>query len=186
MYILFFLLWVLFNGNLTLEITIFGLVISAIVYAFFCKFMDFSIKRDIELMKKLPYLIHFFIVLVWEIIKANIAMAKYIVIKQEYELRPTIFKMKTKLKTRFCKVLLANAITLTPGTITISIIGDELIIHAVDESTIIENDPNFVFERLLVRLENAGKSKKVAVNNAEADTENVKAIDSEEKSKEEQ
>lgn len=157
MYILFFLLWVIFNGNLTLEIAIFGLVISAMVYAFFCKFMDFSIKRDIELMKKLPYFLHFAVVLFWEIIKANVVMAKFIIIRQEYELHPTIFKIKTKLKTRVCKVLLANAITLTPGTITVSIIGDELIIHAIDESTIIENDPNFIFERLLVRLENVGK-----------------------------
>lgn len=33
MYILFFLLWVLFNGQVTLEIVLFGIVIAGAVYA---------------------------------------------------------------------------------------------------------------------------------------------------------
>jgi multisubunit Na+/H+ antiporter MnhE subunit len=38
MYILFFLLWIVFNGRVTTEIVIFGLVISAAIYWFMCKF----------------------------------------------------------------------------------------------------------------------------------------------------
>ena len=38
MYILFFLLWVLFNGQVTLEIVLFGIVIAGAVYAFCCNF----------------------------------------------------------------------------------------------------------------------------------------------------
>ena len=34
MYVLFFLIWVIFNGQVTTEIVLFGLVISAVVYAF--------------------------------------------------------------------------------------------------------------------------------------------------------
>ncbi len=159
MYILFFLLWVFFNGNLTLEIAIFGLVISAGIYAFFCKFMNYSIRRDIELMCKLPYFVWYIIVLIWEIIKANVVMAKYIIVKQEYELHPEIFKYKTNLKTRLGRVLLANSITLTPGTITVSIIGDELIIHAVDTAMKVENSEDFIFEKMLLRLEQIGRKE---------------------------
>ena len=43
MFIMFFLCWVIFNQAFTLEIAIFGIVISAALYLFCCKFMGFSI-----------------------------------------------------------------------------------------------------------------------------------------------
>ena len=42
MYIIFFLIWVIFNGQLTVEIAAFGLVVSGVMYAFICKFMDYK------------------------------------------------------------------------------------------------------------------------------------------------
>lgn len=157
MFLLFFVLWVIFNGAFTLEIALFGIAISALIYAFICKFMDFSIKRDLELCRKFFGFIFYGLVLIWEIIKANVVMAKYIIIKQEHELHPVIFKIKTHLKSRVCRVLLANSITLTPGTITISLKDDELIIHAVDEAMAIEDDGNFIFEKLLLKLEGGNR-----------------------------
>lgn len=157
MYILYFLLWVIFNGTLTTEIIIFGLVISAGIYAFTCIFMDFSIQKDLNLIKKAGLLIEYFLVLIWEIIKANLVMIKFIVVKQEYELKPVIFTMKTKLTSKMTRVLLANSITLTPGTITVSLDEDTLIIHAIDESLAIEDDGNFIFENLLLKMEGGAK-----------------------------
>lgn len=157
MFLLFFVLWIIFNGAFTLEIALFGIGISALIYAFICKFMDFSIKRDLELCKRFFVFIYYSLVLIWEIIKANVVMARYIIIKQEHELHPVIFKIKTRLKSRVCRVLLANSITLTPGTITISLKEDELIIHAVDESLAIEDDGSFIFEELLLKLEGGDK-----------------------------
>lgn len=157
MYILYFLLWVIFNGTLTTEITIFGLIISAGIYAFTCIFMDFSIQKDLDLIKKAGLLIEYFLVLIWEIIKANLVMIKFIVVKQEYELKPVIFTMKTKLTSKMTRVLLANSITLTPGTITVNLDEDTLIIHAIDESLAIEDDGNFIFENLLLKMEGGAK-----------------------------
>ena len=68
MYILFFLIWVIFNGNFTLEIAIFGLVISAAMYWFICKFMDYSIEKDIRIFKKFFYILKYLFVLIWEIV----------------------------------------------------------------------------------------------------------------------
>lgn len=45
MYLLLFVMWIIFNGNITLEIVIFGLFVSMGVFAFTCMFMDHSIKR---------------------------------------------------------------------------------------------------------------------------------------------
>ena len=52
MFFLFFLVWIIFNGAVTEEIVVFGLVISAAMYAFSCKFMNYSIKKDIGYGKK--------------------------------------------------------------------------------------------------------------------------------------
>lgn len=158
MFILLFLFWVIFNGAFTLEIALFGIVIAGGLYAFLCFFMDFSIQKDIILCKKFFLLLQYFFILLWEIIKANITMAKFIIVKQEYELHPVIFKMKTTLTSKFLRTLLANSITLTPGTITVSLIDDTLIIHAIDESLAIEDDGDFIFERLLLRIEKGGKA----------------------------
>ena len=40
MYLVYFLLWIVFNGQFTLEIAVFGLIISAAVFAFTCRFAD--------------------------------------------------------------------------------------------------------------------------------------------------
>ncbi len=41
-----------FNGALTVEIAVFGLVISAAMYLFICKFMNYSIHKDIAFGKR--------------------------------------------------------------------------------------------------------------------------------------
>ena len=46
MYLLYFLLWVIFNGNFTLEICLLGIVIAGGIFAFTCKFMDYSVEKE--------------------------------------------------------------------------------------------------------------------------------------------
>lgn len=59
---------------------------------------------------------------------------------------------KTKLKSDFTRMLLANSITLTPGTITVSLKGDEYTIHCLDES-LSEGLENSDFEKALMKLD---------------------------------
>jgi multicomponent Na+:H+ antiporter subunit E len=51
------------------------------------------------------------------------------------DLDPSLVRVKTNLKTDYGKYILANSITLTPGTITIDIEGDELLIHSISRHT---------------------------------------------------
>ena len=46
MFLLFFLAWIIFNGQITTEIVIFGIVIAAAVFAFTCKFMGYSLQKE--------------------------------------------------------------------------------------------------------------------------------------------
>ena len=152
MYILFFLLWVMFNGQLTLEIAVFGLVIAAAMYFFVCKFMDYRIKKDIVILKETGYILQYIGLLLWEIVKANMATIRFIMsIKHKNE--PVLVSFKTTLKTQTAKTILANSITLTPGTITVSLEEDEYVVHCLDKS-FSEGLSDSSFVKLLTKMEN--------------------------------
>lgn len=151
MFILFFLIWVIFNGQLTAEIAAFGVVIAGIMYLFFCKFFDYSPRYDLFLYRKAPLLIRYILTLVWEILKANLAVFRMIY-TAEYELEPAVVHFKTDLHSTFARVLLANSITLTPGTITISLTGNEYTVHCLDKE-LAEGISSSAFVDLLRKLE---------------------------------
>lgn len=151
MYLFYFLIWVIFNGQITLEITVFGLVIAAAVYAFTCKFLDWSPAKDLILLRKSRLLLQYAGLLIWEVIKANMAMI-HMTVAPDIEPDPVIVKIHTKLQSKTARVLLANSITLTPGTITVSLEGDELMVHCLDRS-FSEGLENSSFEQALLKLE---------------------------------
>lgn len=61
MFILFFLIWVIFSGQLTAEIAVFGVVIAGVMYWFLCQFFNYNPRYDLFFMAKsaasalLPY-----------------------------------------------------------------------------------------------------------------------------------
>lgn len=67
-----------------------------------------------------------------EIFKANIDVAK-IVLSPTMPLSPRVVRVKATQKTDLGLVIFANSITLTPGTVTIDIEGDEMIVHALSQ-----------------------------------------------------
>ena len=152
MFILFFICWVVFNQAFTLEIAIFGLVLSAVMLLFICNFMDYSIKKDIVLLKKFPSMIVYALVLLKEIIKANFVLYKLFFLHSKEKRGPVMVTFESRLKTRTARVFLANAITLTPGTISVKVKGNKLTVHCYDKSLAAGlNDT--VFEKRLLKLE---------------------------------
>ena len=152
MYIIFFLIWIIFNGQFTLEIAVFGLVISGLVYWFLCRFLDYKPGNDILLCKRFFLLIHYVFVLIKEILKANAVVFKMIY-SSKYEIEPVVIHFRTHLTSNFARVLLANSITLTPGTITVSLMGDEYVVHCLDKDLAAGIDSS-VFVNLLEQIEN--------------------------------
>lgn len=155
MFLLFFLVWLIFNGKVTLEIIIFGLVIAALMFAFICKFMGHSIHREMNYMKKIGYFFRYILILIWEIIKANMAVIHLILTDRE-EVEPVLISFRTTLKTEMAKAILANSITLTPGTITVSLEEDKLVVHCLDKS-LAEGIEDSVFVKMLEKLERTGE-----------------------------
>ncbi|MBQ7841787.1 MAG: Na+/H+ antiporter subunit E [Lachnospiraceae bacterium] len=155
MYFLYFLVWIIFNGQVTLEIVLFGLVIAAAVYWFSCKFIGWSIQKDLFILKKSWQILKYVGLLLWEIIKANMTMIM-LMISYKNEPSPVLVRIHTKLQTKTARVVLANSITLTPGTITVLLEGDELMVHCLDKS-LSQGLENSSFEQALLKIEGGAK-----------------------------
>ena len=135
MFICYFALWVVLNGKWTTEIGVFGLAFATVIYAFTWKYMDFGPKMDIALMKRIPSAVSYGANLVWEIIKANMAVCKMI-LRPDFVPSPQLVKFDVDLKKNRHLVALANSITLTPGTITVELEDNHFLVHALDASLV--------------------------------------------------
>ena len=67
-------------------------------------------------------------------------------------MEPVLVHVHADLKSETARVILANSITLTPGTITVSMSGQELLVHCLDKS-LSEGMEDSVFVKLLQKLE---------------------------------
>lgn len=71
--------------------------------------------------------------LAMEIVKSNIDVAR-VIISPRLPIQPTVFKIKASQVTELGHVILANSITLTPGTVTLALHDGDLDIHALTEA----------------------------------------------------
>jgi multicomponent Na+:H+ antiporter subunit E len=130
LYLLVFGLWMLLVGNLDRAEIAAGLVIALIVTLAsrpHLSILSGLIISPSALLPFLRYLGAFFIALV----QANIDMARR-VLSPSLPLRPAVVEVETELKSPLGRLILANSITLTPGTLTVDVQDEVLLIHWVD------------------------------------------------------
>ncbi|MBQ7757916.1 Na+/H+ antiporter subunit E [Anaerotignum sp.] len=152
MYLLLLLLWFIFNGRVTLEVALFGVVICGWLYWFISKHMGYNYKDELRFVKKTPLYLKYAVILVWEIFKANIDVIK-IILSPKMEIEPAIVRFHTDLETEAAQVMLANSITLTPGTYTAGLENGDYVVQALDKSKFGEGLNDSVFAEQLRRLE---------------------------------
>ena len=122
--------WLLLNWSFSLEIVILGVFISALLSFIFC--YKCSIYNEIKLSPKaFIYTLIYIFVFLTELIKANIDVTKR-VLSPALPINPGVVKVETSLKSKMARLILANSITLTPGTFTIEIHEHALYIHWID------------------------------------------------------
>ena len=68
----------------------------------------------------------------FEVLKANFQVAA-LVINPRLPIDPRVVKVRVKLDKEVSRVILANAITLTPGTLTVLCNDEELLVHSLTE-----------------------------------------------------
>ena len=151
MFFLFFFVWIILNGRITVEIVIFGLILSAVLFYFICRFMDYSMKKELMLFHLIPLFFQYFYVLIQEIVKANLCVLK-IIISPEIQPEPALVYFGTDLQSELSRVILANSITLTPGSITVSLENNRFCVHCLDRE-LAEGMENSVFVELLKKME---------------------------------
>ena len=151
MFVLLFALWILFNGKITWEICLFGLVISGAIYLFAIKMLDYDVQKELRLLKKIGGVFHFLLVLLRDIIKASFHVIG-VILSPKKEIDPKLVFFYTDLTTNMGRVGLANAITLTPGTITVFCEHELFCVHALDTASQSDVDDT-QFMHLLKKLE---------------------------------
>jgi len=129
-FIVYFALWVGFTTSLSSEELFAGALIALIMSLLTGKEFSESGMKNLT-PRKIYYAFLYMFVFLWEMVKANVDVAKRI-IKPVIPLNPGIVEVPTKLKSNPAKLALANSITLTPGTLSVDIIDDKLYIHWID------------------------------------------------------
>ena len=125
-----FAVWLALTSSLEIQEVAVGIAISVVVALWLSRYYlrlglpPLSVKRVL-------LLFIYLVILGAEIAKANLDVA-YRVIHPKMPINPGIVVIKTSLKSDIAKMALANSITLPPGTFTLDIIGDNLLIHWID------------------------------------------------------
>ena len=125
--------WLILNHSVSAEYLVSGALIALAISLLLCR--ECLVFNDLKLsFKAFLYTFYFLGAFLWELIKANLDMVR-IVLSPSLPIKPGIIKANTSLKSKMARLILANSITLTPGTFTIDIIGDTLYIHCVHVDT---------------------------------------------------
>ncbi len=132
MYLFIFALWLALNGAVTAEIILFGLAVTAGVGILAYILFKYTPKRDIALLRRVFLLLGYFPVLIFEIIKANLQVVQ-IILNRKRTITPALVIVETGLKSRFARFIMANSITLTPGTITVRTNESRFTVHCLSK-----------------------------------------------------
>lgn len=149
---LLFFCWLILNASLSYEYLISGAIAAVAVGLIFIS--DYPVFSELKLTPKamLSIVVYCFVFL-YELVKSNFDVAKR-VISPTIRINPGIVAVKTSLKSKTGRLLLANTITLTPGTFTIDIQEDVLYIHWIDVAVAdIEGATKAIVEKFEKHLE---------------------------------
>ena len=142
--------WILNSGHYNVLLLSLG-AISIAVVIFIAHRMDVvdHESQPVHLTIRMP---GYWLWLAWQIIQANI-MVTYHIWRGKRTISPTQFNLKASQKTDMGKVIYANSITLTPGTVAIDLVGDNITVHALTKKTA-EELKSGEMDRRVSRLEN--------------------------------
>jgi len=131
--VILFIFWILLDNTFELLNLLLGAGLALFLSLIFCRscnvFGDMKLT-PLGITYTFIYLFVFFI----ELLKSNLDVARR-VISPSLPIKPGIVEVKTNLKSPMGRMILANSITLTPGTLTVDIEEDRLFIHWIEVKT---------------------------------------------------
>lgn len=127
-FIILFLVWIGLTNSLDPQELAVGVIVALVVAKFFTS------DKELHLASLTMKYIKFSPVFIKNLIQSNIEVAK-IVLSPKLPINTGIVKLKTNLEGEYDKLILANAITLTPGTVTVELRDQDLYIHVLNVTT---------------------------------------------------
>ena len=132
-----FVFWLILSGHYSVKYVSFG-VLSAGLVTFLTNDLLYPLfghgKRERTSARfTFLQLWHFLVYLPWllsRIIRANIQVA-YLVLHPRMPIEPVLLQFQTRMRRSIAQVILANSITLTPGTVTVYLENGRYIIHVL-------------------------------------------------------
>jgi len=134
-FVVLFVFWLLLSGRFQAKYIIFG-AISAGLVTFLTNDLFHAVLRHGEraeppvraILKQIGRFLLYLPWLLWQIVLANVQVA-YLVLHPRLPIEPGFLLFSTRMRKGMSRVTLANSITLTPGTITVSLEENNYIIH---------------------------------------------------------
>ena len=147
-FFLLFATWLLLTWSLDPQDVLVGIALSLVLAAALGRIYPKAPERLLDPRRwfwfalYVPYFLYY-------CIKANLDVA-YRVLHPRVPIRPGIVRVRTVLQTDLAKTFLANSITLTPGTLTVDIDGQDFFVHWIN---ITSDDPELQTETIIRRFE---------------------------------
>jgi multicomponent Na+:H+ antiporter subunit E len=129
---LFFILlavWLLNSGHYTLLMISFG--VASCLFVVFLSLRMGIVDDEAEPVHLLPRAVVYLPWLVKEIFKSNIDVARRVLTPGRLRISPRIIEAGTTQHSELGRVIYANSITLTPGTVSIRVHGSYITVHAI-------------------------------------------------------
>jgi len=124
------LVWVLLNASWSWQVLLVGSIVATLLVLIFPT--HGFLFAGTKFTPKTPWLVLKYLGLFTrELVKSNLDVARRVV-SPEVRINPGIVEIKTRLKHPTYRLVLANSITLTPGTLTVDMIDDSLFVHWID------------------------------------------------------
>lgn len=122
-------LWILLSSHF--EPLLLGLGAASVLLTLYIALRMDVIDHESHPFHLTTRLLKFWILLYWEIIKANVDVVFRVLGFRP--ISPTVINLPVPHKTDLGRVIYANSITLTPGTVSIEVKQDCIIVHALSE-----------------------------------------------------
>lgn len=150
MNILLALAWLAMTGKWTVSNFLLGYAIGYVLTWF-----GRSPSQPTSYFRKVTLIFEFALFVLWELLKANMRVA-YDVITLRHHMRPGIVAVPLEVTTDAEITLLANLITLTPGTLTLDISTDRRVLYVhgmyIDDTESFKREIKSGFERRVLEL----------------------------------
>lgn len=137
--------WCALVGSLSLNSVVFGLLLGVVI-----PFVARPFWPDSLVIRNWPKAVVYALIVLWDIVKSNIVVARIVLFMPNRELQPRFIAIPLELTNPEAITVLAGTITMTPGTVTadLSADGRSLLVHCLHAP-----DPDAVRDEIKSRYE---------------------------------